>query len=294
MLTIADKPIGFETWSLINIPSTDAWHDELQEIRKLGIGMIEISAPCSRDEVQQCKGALDRLYRKCKELSLNILGWHAPALAKDIGLEEQINPITEMCSLLKTSSVTIMDWSSRETKRSSQIFKDYAQRLMEVATALNPTNAAEILDPIHVDFHVFAFHLKQAENKKGHVDDLSKTELDILLDYTDNKIGIQLDTFWLAKAGYLSPESFFNEYSLEDRHLSIHLGNKKGKLSCALGDKTGEVNCTAWLDFIKENDSVKNVVLEFMPGTLHSSKTAPNPVLVKSINWLKKHGAVII
>ena len=280
MLTINGKPIGFETWALVDIPSTDIWHNELLEVKNLGIGAIEISAPCSRDNVRKSRDALENLQKKCNELGLSILGWHAPVLSSGLSTSEQIKAIKNKCASWNTPNVTIIDWQELTNGQFTTLDK-YAHLLKVAVAALTPQT--------QVYFHVYNNHL---EPIKGSF----QTELDYLLQHTNHQpLGIQLDTYWLAAAGYLSPERFFREFaSLENNCLSIHLGNRTadGK-NCALGDPSGKVDCKKWLDIIQNDSRVKNMIIEFMPGALQLPLSVPNSILVNSIQWLKDNGAIL-
>ena len=313
-------PIALQTWSLVNI-----WDDDiistLRTLKKAGITSIEVSAPC-KGTCQGVRNALENVAASCQKLGLSIIGYHAPALFQSRNpdgslapdnpkyVKEQIEEIGYYCQKLGTANVTIMDqkWYTSE----KYPFDVYAELLNEAAKELKKIiitrNKQE--EKVHVYFHVYKFNLKKTKSKP-------KSELEILFHKTDPKlIGLQLDTYWLAEAGYTTPDMFFEQNFgakepdwIKERRISIHLGNLPQNHnnvtgvpeSCALDDITnscGKVDCKAWLEFIKKNNGlgttagVQNVILEFMPSTFKPETWGKkvDPILKASIDWMRRQG----
>lgn len=329
MKRIFGLPIALQTWSLGNV-----WSDDiittLKEIKKAGITAIEVSVPCRRTR-QGYRGAIEKVATSCQELKLEVLGYHAPALIESKNedgtlaadnnafLDSQLEEIRHHCKVLGTANVTIMDQKWYTSEKYS--FYQYAKLLNDAARKLKDTKV--IIkgeeEEINVYFHVYQFNL-QKKKKKLEAD--PKSELEILLSKTDPElVGIQLDTYWLADAGYKDPSTFFEQVFgdkeppqwTKERCLSIHLGNLPKKrndetgapTSCVTEDEDtasshGKVGCKAWLDFISKNNrlgttaGVQNVILEFMPSTFKPEAWGKkgDPILQTSVKWMEKHGTM--
>ena len=271
MLKIANCPVGLQTWSCRKKWS-GAPSEVLAEIRELGIEAIEVSNMPARTSYIDFK-------EYCDAARMKILGYHTPALALSIDVAEQVEYITQHCTLLETNNITIQD--HLVILNGDVLPAEYGQ----CVTYMEELNkAATLLVNKQVYFHLFKYHFVACPDKKTKTD----TPLKILLETTNsNLIGIQLDTHWLRKAGYETHEELRDDFpDIFKRPLSIHLG-----IDLGVDDEKSAValleNVLNWIAFIKSTPAVRTAFIELHYPRMGNKAIAPIiPVLKKWIQEL--------